>query len=283
LQTDISLIDVVQKKLDEGNITLPVLNPVAMDLRMMLADDSYDPADAAELIEQDPALASQILKMSNSAFFAGLRNVATVREAIVRVGSQKVVDLVTAVAHQANFRSSNAQVASYMKRLWEHAICCAGSARWIAQKTGHSNVAAEVFLGGMFHDIGELLLIKVLEEIQQESTDRILGTETLVLEVMDALHANLGHDLLEQWNIPEQYCSVARDHHDTSIPVSRGFAMVRLADNVCDKLGVSLHPDETISLSSTPEAELLGLSEIQLAELEIHTEDAMSEFGVLPA
>jgi hypothetical protein len=49
--------------------------------------------------------------------------------------------------------------------------------------------------------------------------------------------------------------------------------VVRLADHACNKLSIGLNPDPTIVLAATPEGQLLGLSEIALAELEIALED----------
>lgn len=283
MPTQTSLVAVVRDRLVKGKIRLPVLNPIAMDLRNLLQNPHYDVSDVAHLIEQDPALAGQLLRLSNSAFFAGLRHVATVNEAIVRVGSQKVVDLVTMVAHAENFRSKNPDVSTYMKTLWEHAICTANAARWIADTAGYTALASEVFQAGIFHDIGELLLIKTLEDIDANGTDRVLSSKPLVLEVVDTLHSELGFKVLKQWNLPETYCNVARQHHSSSATSDRVVQIVTLADAACLKLGVGLQHDDEAPLANCPEAEALGLSEIQLAELEITIEDAVEKYGSFAA
>lgn len=50
--------------------------------------------------------------------------------------------------------------------------------------------------------------------------------------------------------------------------------IVRLANIVCNKLGFGINLNPSIVLVATPEAELLNLSEIKIAELEVRLEDS---------
>jgi len=52
--------------------------------------------------------------------------------------------------------------------------------------------------------------------------------------------------------------------------------LVRLADQACHKIGMSLTPDPSIRLSTLPECSALRVKEIALAELEIAIEDGVS-------
>jgi len=78
-----------------------------------------------------------------------------------------------------------------------------------------------------------------------------------------------------QWNLPEKYCHVARDHHkepfDSKDMLS---ALVRLADKACLKLGIGLTADPALVLAATAEADALHLSEVDLAQMEIMLEDS---------
>lgn len=77
--------------------------------------------------------------------------------------------------------------------------------------------------------------------------------------------------------MPEIYCQIARDHHSEEI--SEGdlpMTIVRLANEGSRKLGVGLDPNPSLVLAATPEASLLNVSEILLAELEVMIEDHIS-------
>ncbi|MGD9013433.1 MAG: hypothetical protein PVF62_13625, partial [Desulfobacterales bacterium] len=50
--------------------------------------------------------------------------------------------------------------------------------------------------------------------------------------------------------------------------------VVRLANQMCHKMGIGLKNDLTIVLHTTPEANQLQLSEVDLARLEVRLEDS---------
>ncbi len=278
-----SLLEIVQDKLNKGDVELPVLNPKCMELREMLASESFDTDDVAAVIQEDQALTSQLLRVANSAFFSGLRKVRTVKEAITRLGTKKVSFLVLLVTQEQNYHSKHPVVAVHMKTLWKHAICTASASEWIAQKAGFEALESEAYLAGLLHDIGELFLLKVLEELDASGRVQLGASDALVLETLEAMHAEQGHHLLTGWNLPETYCNVALEHHQREYdPGKHVLVIVRLADAACDKLGISMHADPTVVLPALPEAQTLGLGELQLAELEIAIEDA-SERDALAA
>ena len=127
-------------------------------------------------------------------------------------------------------------------------------------------------------------MLKVLEELDASGRVHLGASDALVLETLDAMHAQQGHHLLTGWNLPETYCDVALEHHQREYdPAKHVLVIARLADAACDKLGISMHPDPTVVLPALPEAQTLGLGEIQLAELEIAIEDASERDALAPA
>jgi hypothetical protein len=82
---------------------------------------------------------------------------------------------------------------------------------------------------------------------------------------------------MEQWNLPESYITVARDHDSDEWNEGNPLlAIVRLVNLACKKTGVHSLPDPSLVLVTSTEAQVLGLREIALAELEIVIEDAAS-------
>lgn len=79
---------------------------------------------------------------------------------------------------------------------------------------------------------------------------------------------------MRRWNLLEKYCEIARQHHaDEFDPKNLLLALVRLANKTCWKLGTGLVKESLLILSATPESEVLRLSEVDLANLEIFLED----------
>ena len=271
-----SLLDIVEEQLKEREIELPVLHPVALEVQQVIGRDDFDVSDVAKLIIQDQALAGQLLKVANSAFFSGLRKVSTIDEAILRLGAKQVANLVVLVTQRRAYRSESEIINGYLDALWKHAVACSMGARFLAIRTGYANLEAEALLAGLLHDIGQLFLMNVMEDVHVQNKFDIAFSESLVVEVLSGLHADHGSELMRAWNIPEVYCVVARDHHREDFDQSNILlTIVRLANLACAKAGISINPDPDLVLVTTPEAQLLGASEILLAELEIHIEDCL--------
>jgi HD-like signal output (HDOD) protein len=162
-----------------------------------------------------------------------------------------------------------------MQKLWNHSLACATGAKWLAKKTGYTNLAAESFMGGLLHDIGQLALLKVLDDIDRNKESKAPLSDTLINEILYRMHEDVGYQLMKSWSLPEAYCSISINHHKEIYDGNDILlVLVRLSDRACKKIGKSLHPDESISLISSSEAQYLGTKEMTLAELEIVVEDA---------
>lgn len=274
-----SLLERINEHLASDELRLPVYSPVAARLQAVAADPEAPIEQIEQVLQQDMGLASQVLRVANSSFYCGLSKAATVGAAIQRLGLTQVVNLAVMCAQREQFRSDDALVAGYIDRLWRHAVTSAFGAQWLAQRCGWRELAAEAFMAALLHDIGALLLLKVIEQLRAaDAGERV--PEPLVMEVIEALHEEQGGRLIEAWRLPESYAQVARAHHGADINSAGTLGViVRLADRACDKLGFALAAGGArggVVLSASPEAAALGLTEIALAELEIFLEDTIA-------
>ena len=271
-----SLVEFINDYLSSNTLELPVFHSVALKLQQMLARSNYSIDDVMEVIVEDQALVSKILRVANSPFYSGLSKVYTIRDALVRLGAQEVSNLTMLASQQEFYKSDNDLFNRYMHTLWNHALGCAIGTKWLAIKTGFKNLAQEAFLAGLLHDIGKLFLLKVLDELNRTSQLSLSLSEALIKEVLDSLHTKQGHILMQQWNLPETYCRIVLGHHQDDCLNDDPLSMlVRLSNLACRKTGVSMHHEPAIVLFTTREAQFLGVKEIVLAELEITIEDSV--------
>jgi len=276
MQNDRSFLEIINEYQESDEILLPVLDEIAVSIQQEVAKNDTDINLIEKLICNDPSLTSQVLKTANSTFYKGLSKVSTVLNAIVRLGASEVSNIVMFVTQKKNFYSKDPFCRDIMEELWRHSTGCAVGAQWIAKESHSQALSHEAFTAGLLHDIGKLFLIKVVEMINlSEKTDKKPSKE-LLNEVMFSFHAERGYSLLKKWNLPEIYCDIARDHHSEDFD-SNDILMVivRLVNKACNKLGIGLNKDPSIVLAATPEANVLGLSELFLAKLEITIEDSM--------
>ena len=240
-----------------------------------MADENSSINDIAAIIAKDQALAGQMLKLANSAFFAGLNRVRTIRESIMRLGVNQVYNCLVAGSQKDYYLSHDPVIGQYLQVLWKHALATAKGSQWLLRKTGYPELADEGFLAGLFHDIGKLLLLRVFETIRSENQDIALS-EPFILEILDSMHVEQGYTLMNEWSIPQVYCDVAKHHHDEEFDSADSLLMaVRIVDQVCAKTGLSLRPDPTLVTATLPEVHAMSIKEIVLAELEVVIEDAL--------
>ncbi|MGC9195957.1 MAG: HDOD domain-containing protein [Syntrophobacteraceae bacterium] len=272
-QKNSSLLNVVEEYAASETLNLPIFPGVARELYAKINDQDSSINDIAAIVGKDQAMAAQMLKLANSAFFAGLNKARTIRECIMRLGVKQVYNCLVAGSQKDFYASRDPVIDKHLATLWQHALATAKGSQWLLRKTGYPEAAEEGFLAGLFHDIGKLLLLKVFETIRAERKDITLS-QPFLLEILDFMHVDQGYTLMKGWNMPEVYCDVEKHHHDEDIQNADPLLLgVRIVDRLCAKSGLSFKPDPTISPATLPEVAALSVKEIVLAELEVLIED----------
>jgi len=277
MQQGKSFVEILNEQVLSDKTVLPTFDRTSMRIQEEIAKEDPDVTLIEELILHDQSLTSQVLRLANSAFYKGLVKVSTVRNAIIRLGIKEVANIVMLLTHQKNFYSKDPFVSKVMKKLWQHSVGCAVGSQWLANHCGFKAIANEAFTAGLLHDVGKLFLLMVIENMKLAKEIDSQPSYTLLNEAMSSLHTEHGSSLLENWNVPEIYCNVAREHHSEKFDSGNVLlVLVRLVDQACNKMGIGLNEDPSLLLAATSEAHVLGLSEVVLAELEIALEDSLS-------
>jgi len=170
--------------------------------------------EVGELIALDPALTAKLLHYCNSVYFSGREPVASVPEAIGRVGFQTIFSLVSAVTGSKSF---NLPAASGLDgtQLWKHSLTTAFGCKFIAEDIGEeSNL---LFTAGLLHDIGRVVLAQAKGVEYGRLLTEAARTGAKPLEREKAAygftHAEVGACLLETWKLPVPLVQAVRFHH----------------------------------------------------------------------
>ena len=277
MSEELSLLDQALAFAEKRQITLPVFSDVATKVQKASREERYDISEIERAIESDPALVAEVLRAANSAFFGGLSEVSSIRAAVLRLGLQRVANLVFLASEKSRYNARHPEIAGLMRDLWHHASACALAAEWISRKVRFPQHGETVFIGALVHDIGKLFLLRVLDDMAREPEYAAVSPE-LIREMLDNAHAEVGHRLLVSWHLPEVFQTIVRDHHvEVPDPANIPLQIVRLANHACNKVGIGLRPQPELVLGAVREAATLGMSEIAIAELEIILEDVMAQ------
>jgi HD-like signal output (HDOD) protein len=260
--------ETVRKLLAAQPIELPIFHPVALKLQRMLSDYDFTIDEVAMVANEDTSLASQMLKMANSPMYMGRTKVATIKEVVIRLGAQQVINIAIAASQAAAHSSSHPVLNRYMKALWEHSHACAIGSRWLAQSCGMRGAVDESYLAALLHDVGKLYLLKAIERLVNAGVISSMFDDELILEIFEVMHVEQGLRLVQHWNFPAMYCDVIKWHHSESWDsVNKMLGIVRFVNRACHRVGLGLKHEPDLALIDIREAEVLDVGELQIVQL----------------
>jgi len=223
--------------------------PVVLARALTLLRNPDEPrAKVVALLEQDPALSARLLRVANSALYAPKRECVSVGDAIMRLGNKNVSDIISGIAVFGMF----SDVGGLGLRVRDHSARVASMARVLAVEWVQGG-AEHVFLAGLMHDVGKLLMMQagtpryeLLDKALLAEPDRIHLTER---ELTGFDHATLGAHVLKEWQFPDDVARVVAWHHQPGRAFAAGaelglpVALIRLADRIEVLAGQGDAPD----------------------------------------
>jgi len=249
---------------------LPTIPVVATKVMQLIESEGVSAEELARVVSADPAVAARVLKISNSSFYGCQRQIQTLSHAIMMLGYNTLRSLVVAASVKQVYKPYGLTE----KMLWEHSFGAGLAARLIANKTRLVN-EEEAFLGGLFHDIGKIIMNffdnqqfqKVMEKCYNEGISFLEAEQ----QVYSYTHAEVGGLVIKKWNFPEMLMKAVLQHHyfdfgeDEEPSQIKLTCVVGLANLFCHKLGIGVRePEEDLILHETIPANLLNLDEARI-------------------
>ncbi len=264
-------MEAIHKLLREVKV-LPPAPQVLPKVLEALRHEQTTLEEVGELIALDPALTAKLLHYCNSVYFAGREPVASVPEAIGRVGFQTIFSLVSAVTGNKSFNPP-ADSGLDGAQLWKHSLTTAFGCKFIAEDIDEdSNL---LFTAGLLHDIGRVVLAQAKGAAYGQLLTQAAGSGAKVTECEKSAygftHAEVGACLLENWRLPAQLVLAVRFHHQ---PAAAGAAK-KTAAGVC--VGNALahifeHPAESDAANNSELQNALQLLGLGPRHMELYDE-----------
>ena len=195
---------------------VPSLPSVVIRIRQYLNDPDVSFDALAKVIEHDPGLTANILQLANSAYFGWSRRIKTVKEAITRLGTNRIFQMVLCMSVAPLVRKPIKGYDMEANALWEHSFATAVVAEKMTQILGVRG-HEEAFTAGLLHDMGKVVLGTFIEVDDQPIKELVLSQRVTFDEaerrVVGMDHAEVAGELLASWNLPEEVVAAARWHH----------------------------------------------------------------------
>jgi HD-like signal output (HDOD) protein len=256
-----------------GIASVPPLPSASAEVIRLIRDPRVPSGKIAQAIEYDPSLTTNVLRLANSAFFGFPRSVSTVREALLRLGTNQVFQLVVAATVG---KMTKTPVKGYDLSggdLWDHLVGTAlGSVK--LGKTLNVPLPPYTFTASLTHDVGKVVLgtfVQVnAESIRELAYRKKLPFEQAEAAVLGIDHAEVGARLLEHWNLPEDIIGVVRWHHQPEHYLGKdplAANVVHVANAMCLMAGVGAGLDALSYRPSSRAMEQLGLEMMMLDDI----------------
>ena len=219
----------------------PTLPTVATDLMRLSQQSDVEIDDVVALLEQDSMIAGRILKLVQSPIYSGASPLASLRDALMRLGLNTLRDIVMEIAMNLKvFRSDD--YADTMELLRKHSSATAQLSKMVSK---HTEVDAEFgFLAGLLHDVGiagTLLALSERKGARKTPPDLIS-----IWPAVDRVHQHAGALMAERWELPEPLRVAIGAHHQVLVggEVDPLAATLAVADDLAHECGAGVVPKE---------------------------------------
>jgi HD-like signal output (HDOD) protein len=226
---------------------IATLPEITLKIIELVEDPSSTAQDLHNVIANDPALCSRILKVVNSAFYGLPRQIGSINRAIVLLGLNAVKNIAIAASLTKLFRGGELCPRFSARDLWIHSMAAGAGSKLICDQL-KLGLPDEAFLAGLIHDIGLMVemqamrdkLLRVFDGIKYTAEGApISEMRDIEAQVLGADHCAFGAALCESWKFPKSFAQVTGHHHDP-MQLPHGSRMLACVVNVADHLSAQL-------------------------------------------
>ena len=228
---------------------LPTL-PVILDkIKELTKDPTSNNERIAAIMEDDPAMMANVLKLANSAMYGAKERIESLQGAITRLGLNAVYNMASSMAVLNVMNTSKSEGFDH-KEFCRHAITT-GIAMSVIYDDCQDHLKTEfssdfLHLTGLLHDIGKIIIIQFFKD---EFTKSIMLSKKHSIPLFAAEQKALGVDhtevgawLAKKWTLANEQIDAISYHHSPMMTEIENKELVMLchaANYVCNlqKLG----------------------------------------------
>ncbi|MCR9076378.1 MAG: HDOD domain-containing protein [bacterium] len=266
--------------------TLPTLPSVAVRVLELTSDPDVEMDELAREIQYDQGIAAKILRTVNSSFFGLRRRCSSIEHALVMLGLGPVKSLVLGFSLVSTIKGEEGDTFDYQS-YWKRALTSAIAGKYAAVHVENNTIIDEVFLAGLFQDVGMIALHRTLGDRYMEIVGGAGGEHAslakLELDELEIQHSTVGAMLCEKWKMPYEITIPVR-YHDraTACPTEYGQVArcVAIGNLIHDVLGAE-DPTESLRIAYRKGMSWLGLTESQIDQVIKETGASTKELASL--
>jgi HD-like signal output (HDOD) protein len=201
-------------------------------LTEVISQGEHDISEIVEVVSLDQALTAALLRRANSAMSGTRAPVATVREAVVRLGSGPLLSMAFAATVSNRMIAAMPAYGMVEGELWQNSVAASVTAD-VIRTMANAYVPSEASTAALLHDIGKVVICNhygpqtMQMLIKAAETDHVSPLH-VERTVFGADHAQIGGVVAGRWNLPETIVEAISFHHDLTTdqtPIGAAVAM----------------------------------------------------------
>lgn len=231
----------VQQRLRALENQLCVMPSVAAKAIEMVNQPDCSVKDFAGVVMHDAKLATDVLAMANSAAFAPKSPIATLDEAVVRLGFVQCRNLILSSCIAASMKKLPLEQLWIRELLAQHSFTTAMAATHL-NRALNIGFQGEEFAAGLIHDFGRFVMAIIAGDNFAEADPMTFDDEASVLEMeyvaLQTDHCQLGAWFAKKSQLPEMLIDAILHHHlpQTECTHRRLVALTAAADHIANHL-----------------------------------------------
>jgi len=232
----------------KGVVKLISLPEIFIRINQVMENPNHNAKQLGDVISHDPSLTARVLRIVNSAYYALAVKIELVSRAVSVIGEDDLRNLVLATSAVDTFKRIPNQLVD-IDLFWRHSVHTGIVARLLSR---HCNIlhGERLFVAGLLHDLGKLILYFKEPEISQEVLLRASESDGVLFhaekEILGFTHADVGGALMDNWEMADTLKDVITYHHTPlkakKYPIET--AIVHIANSVVNAIGPDTEIDE---------------------------------------
>ncbi len=252
---DQSLFKEVQTFVEDPNIDLPHLPHIPQRILTLLRQPNINYPGIAKVLSQDQTMSARVLRLANSAAYAGTQQITNLEIALSRWGMKSIHSLMLKESIKAMTIKKTAEGKSRAEVLWKRSVASGVVMENLSYC--YKLKPEDAFIAGLLHDIGEMVLLRLLHDYQRVTKQKL---PPIVIDyTSQQCHEYMGGMLGRHWNLPDAIKPLLEHHHgeiDDYDPYKVQKCLLQITDMLTSLMGYGeRHP---FDLLNTEPARMIG-------------------------
>ena len=199
------------------------LDPLPVTVQRLiraLNDENVGPAQIGEIVQYDPAVASSVLRLANSAAYGGWSRTETIRDAVVRLGKAKILDIVLG-DHLKRLKMAAPLYDLAEDELWLHSAAASLAVKALIRERPRAGIPESASVAAHVHDVGKLGRVRYLtadvSAILALRDQRKIAFVEAERELFGCDHSEVGGAMAKRWGFPEDIQMAIARHHEVPL------------------------------------------------------------------